>query len=250
MRPSFTKHNHSAFPDALRREAEGLALLRRRLEDSPLQVPEVFHVDDSRLEMTAIDPGSWCEDSWRRLGQGLAHLHHRRESGVGLPQDNYIGLNPQPNRDAGDWGAFFLEYRLAYQVSLVREGAVRREFSSVLERKGAGLVDYLNRHCVCPSLVHGDLWSGNVLCDSGGGVWLIDPAVYRGDREVDIAMTEMFGCFDAAFYRAYEAVLPLSSEYPTKKVIYNLYHYLNHYNLFGSGYLAGCRRGFAAVAAL
>ena len=253
----FTKHNRAGFADALRCESRGLARLEEALAGAPLHVPKVYAVDDHRLEMTAIVAAGWERTAWQALGEGLACLHRCPGPGFGLDEDNYIGLNPQKNRFGGArgpyaerWGPFFVACRLGYQVSLIADPAQRQAFDWILERHGDRLADYLDSHCDFPSLVHGDLWRGNALCDSQGRPWLIDPAGYFGDREVDLAMTEMFGGFEPAFYQAYEAALPLSSAYATKKIIYNLYHYLNHYNLFGAGYLAGCQRGFDTVAGL
>ena len=160
-----------------------------------------------------------------------------------------IGRSPQKNRLTDDWGAFFLRDRLGVQVGMVGDAHVRREFETVLERQGDKLAGFLNEHCEHPSLLHGDLWSGNVLFDSVGP-WLIDPAVYYGDREADIAMTELFGGFSSAFYRAYDRVYPRTDVYDTKRAIYNLYHTLDHYNLFGASYLSACRHNLDVVASL
>lgn len=159
---------------------------------------------------------------------------------------NYIGLSPQPNCWAESWGEFFVQNRLRYQVSRVRASGVRNRFEGILDQCDDTLIRWLNEHCDHPSLLHGDLWSGNVLFDREGP-WLIDPAIYCGDREADLAMTEMFGGFRAAFYRAYDRTFRRTSVYEQKRDIYNLYHYLNHYNLFGSSYQWGCERGFVAM---
>ncbi len=148
-----------------------------------------------------------------------------------------------------NWGEFFVNHRLFFQVDLIKEQTINKKFKLGLEKSKSRLIDYLNQNCQQPSLVHGDLWSGNVLFDKTA-VWLIDPAVYYADREVDVAMTEMFGGFSQNFYRAYNETYPLSPDYQQKKVIYNLYHYLNHYNLFGSGYLSACKRGFNLIESL
>jgi len=108
------------------------------------------------------------------------------------------------------------------------------------------LINFLNDHCEHASMVHGDLWSGNVLFDRDS-VWLIDPAIYYGDREVDLAMTEMFGGFTHEFYQFYNNTYPISNTYQQKKIIYNLYHYLNHFNLFGDRYLPACEQGFKTI---
>ncbi len=244
---TFVKHNTTPYPDILLREAQGIELLSQALAvNTHLKVPEIFHADTRTLEAEYI--GSIAPDAAHScdLGRGLAELHSIPRSYYGLDEDNYIGLNPQKNCRSDDWGSFFVDYRLGYQVSLIRDSRIRSEFAEVLGRKGESLAQYLSAHTDRPSLLHGDLWSGNVLYGRDG-VYLIDPAVYHGDREVDIAMTEMFGGFGREFYRAYDEHSPLSLEYPTKRIIYNLYHYLNHYNLFGSSYLDGVRRGFEVV---
>ncbi|MDX1599521.1 MAG: fructosamine kinase family protein [Marinobacter sp.] len=249
----YRKHNHSGYPDALIREAEGLELLRsglKALNPSPgIRVPEVFHVDDTELEMEAIQAGSASDATLAMLGEGLASLHRLPQPFYGLDCNNYIGLSPQINGRSEQWGQFFVKRRLGYQVQLIRNETLRQEFESVLDSSATALESWLNARCEHPSLLHGDLWGGNALFD-GRTPWLIDPAVYFGDREADVAMTEMFGGFGAAFYKAYDSVWPRSADYPLKRDIYNLYHYLNHYNLFGGSYLEGCRRGFEVVSAI
>ncbi|MGF2685713.1 fructosamine kinase family protein [Marinobacter sp. DUT-3] len=244
---TYRKHNHSGYPNALIREAEGLALLRSELlnanQAETICVPEVYYVDESVLEMEAIAAGSSSDDALAKLGEGLATLHRVVQPFYGLEADNYIGLSPQVNGRFRNWGYFFVNNRLGYQVALIRNAGVRREFQAILDSSASALESWLDARCEQPSLLHGDLWGGNALFE-GHTPWLIDPAVYFGDREADVAMTEMFGGFGAAFYAAYDSVWLRSKDYPLKKEIYNLYHYLNHYNLFGGSYLDGCRRGF------
>jgi fructosamine-3-kinase len=247
----FTKRNTLGFSDALEKEAEGLALLRKQLHNSAneyLLVPEVFSVSETCLELTLIPSCSAGSEHASKLARGLANLHEIKQNCYGCTQDNYIGLNPQINGESNNWGAFFFEKRLMFQVRLISDSSLKKTFLSALYSCKEGLIDFLNAHCTHPSLLHGDLWSGNVLFSMAGGeasVWLIDPAVYYGDREADIAMTRMFGGFDALFYKEYNVCLPLSLVYSEKEVIYNLYHYLNHYNLFGQGYLNACKSGFS-----
>lgn len=245
----FRKRNTTAYADALFCEAEGL----RRLSDGlkaagieTIRVPEVVGVDESTLEITAIEPARAGDEAFEALGEGLAALHRLPQSMYGWRRDNYIGLSPQPNRWAEYWGEFFVQERLRYQVSRIRASSVRNRFEDILDQCDDTLISWLNEHCDQPSLLHGDLWSGNVLFDSEGP-WLIDPAIYCGDREADLAMTEMFGGFGSAFYRAYDRAFPRTSVYEQKRDIYNLYHYLNHYNLFGSSYQCGCERGFLTM---
>ncbi|ERS82115.1 fructosamine kinase [Marinobacter sp. C1S70] len=246
------KTNTTGYADALICEAEGLESLRDGLQQAgveALRIPEVVEVSQHRLTLRRIDSAPPDDKCLTALGEGLARLHLLTRDQYGWSRDNYIGLAPQPNVLMDSWGQFFLEHRLKYQVSRISDAGVRARFESALETCGARLACWLDQHCEHPSLLHGDLWNGNVMFDRQGP-WLIDPAVYQGDREADLAMTEMFGGFGAAFYRAYDRVYPRTEVYATKREIYNLYHYLNHYNLFGGGYLDGCERGLSALAAL
>lgn len=252
MADTYIKRNTTVYSDALVCEAEGLEALATGLQAagaSVVQVPKVYQVDDTVLEMTAIRAARGSDQAWEALGEGLARLHRQPQKAYGWARDNYIGLAPQPNRWCDNWGEFFVRDRLGYQVSRVADADQRSRFGEVLARCGDTLMDWLNSVCDHPSQLHGDLWNGNVLFDARGP-WLIDPAVYCGDREADMAMTEMFGGFGAAFYRGYDRQFPRSSEYGIKREVYNLYHYLNHYNLFGGGYLAGCHDGFATIEAI
>lgn len=245
----FRKQNTTGYPDALICEAEGLQYLSDSLQSagvSRIRVPEVVRADEQVLELTRIQASAANERALEALGEGLAALHQREQNQYGWHRDNFIGLSPQPNRWASDWGDFFVQDRLGYQVSRISAASVRKKFETVLDDCGAALSEWLSRHCEHASLLHGDLWSGNVMFDQEGP-WLIDPAVYCGDREADLAMTEMFGGFGPAFYRAYDRIYPRSGVYEQKRHIYNLYHYLNHYNLFGGSYLWGCERGLVAV---
>ncbi|MDO6442208.1 fructosamine kinase family protein [Marinobacter sp. 2_MG-2023] len=245
----FIKPNSTGYADALVCEAKGLESLREVLRDqgiSCLRVPEVYSVSESELKVTAVDSCSASPTTLKMFGEGLARMHKARQPQYGWGWNNYIGLSPQPNRWSANWGEFFVRDRLGYQVSIIREPSVKAAFEDCLSTYQESLVDWLNEHCTHASLLHGDLWCGNVLFDAEDP-WLIDPAVYCGDREADLAMTEMFGGFGSAFYAAYDRLYPRSEVYVQKRDIYNLYHYLNHYNLFGSGYLDGCRRGFSLL---
>jgi fructosamine-3-kinase len=243
----FEKRNETEFKDALLKEVDGLKELSFALEfQDQLLVPKVYNVDEKTLHIEKINSTISSDKNSSLLGKMLAKMHKKVYKQYGYDQDNYIGLNPQKNRLSDNWGNFFVEYRLRYQLSLIKDSSVKKRFTKTLDQNQEKLEKFLNNHTKHPSILHGDLWSGNVLysCDK---VYLIDPAVYYGDREVDLAMTQMFGGFDKAFYDAYEEEYPLCVEYGRKKVIYNLYHYLNHYNLFGRGYLGGCEDGFELV---
>jgi fructosamine-3-kinase len=240
----FIKRNRSRYQDQLLREAHGLDALRRAAVGTGIDVPAVIHVDHETLVMPRIRSARGSADQWWRLGQGLAAIHAQAQPRFGFEEDNYIGLNPQPNTFNDSWGSFFLQQRLAFQVGLIADQPRRRRFSQRLQQKAVRIQEFLDSQPVTPSLVHGDLWNGNVLCGEDGRVWLIDPAAYYGDAEVDLAMSEMFGGFPPQFYAAYRACRPESATWSLKKGIYNLYHYLNHLNLFGDAYLGGCEAGF------
>lgn len=171
------------------------------------------------------------------LGEALARQHLMPVGGFGWPRHNFIGATPQFNTPATGWVAFFREQRLGFQLRLAAENGYR----GTLQESGLRLVAELPRffagHDPRPSLLHGDLWVGNwgVLPDGRPAVF--DPAVYRGDREADIAMTELFGGFDPEFYAAYRMHAPLDAGYAVRRNLYDLYHVLNHLNLFGDAYL-------------
>jgi fructosamine-3-kinase len=161
------------------------------------------------------------------LGRMLAESHKGAGPRFGWQRDNYIGSTRQANGWMDDWGRFWLERRLRPQVEAARAAGFEVEMPSL---------EILERHAPQPSLLHGDLWSGNVGFTPGGPA-VFDPAVYYGDREADLAMTELFGGFPPEFYDAYRKTLPLADGYERRKHLYNLYHLLNHLNLFGAGYL-------------
>lgn len=248
----FEKRNTTPFTDALLKEAQGLKELADALafsNNTLLRIPTLFDVDEHTLMIDSIAQGDPTPASMEQLGQGLAQLHKVRFAHYGYESDNYLGMSRQPNVLTENWGQFFADQRLTYQISQIRDRSTREDYASTLRAVRPQLVEFLNANCSQPSLVHGDFWAGNVLFD-GEDVWLIDPAIYYGDREVDIAMSEMFGGFLPEFYRAYDRVFPRSRSYAIKRDIYNLYHYLNHYNLFGPTYLDGCEVGMAALESL
>ena len=244
----FKKSNSSIFSDALFKEANALAYFQHKLisNNIAINVPQVYAVDEQTLVLEQIHHGGGSKAQWQHFGRALAQLHALQEKSYGWYENNYIGLNPQSNSITKDWGAFFIKQRLAYQISLIKAPDLQQQFRLSLTTIDNQLNAFLNQHCPYPSLLHGDLWSGNVLFDDKD-VWLIDPAIYCGDADADLAMTELFGGFPVIFYQAYYEVKPVSKQYPLKKVIYNLYHQLNHYNLFGGGYLSACEQGFVMI---
>jgi fructosamine-3-kinase len=173
-------------------------------------------------------------------------MHHHTGSEetatYGWPRDNFIGSTPQSNQSHRTWAGFYAEERLRPQLQLASSNGMVRELrdqgEKLTDRLAAFFVDYRP----APSLLHGDLWSGNAAQLADGTPVIFDPAVYRGDRETDIAMAELFGGFPESFYAAYRAAWPLDAGYETRKTLYNLYHILNHFNLFGSAYLGQARR--------
>jgi len=172
--------------------------------------------------------------SWEKMGQKLALMHQTQgNQRFGWNENNTIGSTPQINAWTDNWADFFAQHRIGYQLQLAQKrGGSFPERTEVL----LAVLKCLKDHYPQPSLVHGDLWSGNVGVTKDGEPVILDPATYYGDREVDIAMTELFGGFPAAFYRGYNEVFPLEEGYQQRKTLYNLYHILNHFNLFGGGY--------------
>ncbi len=188
----------------------------------------------SYLVMEWLNFGHGTVEAWKAMGQQLAALHHHGGSEFfGWDEDNTIGSTPQLNPWTADWATFFAEYRLGYQLQLAQR---RKEFfpcpEEIIQQAKEGLRERSPR----PALVHGDLWSGNVAVLTSGEPVILDPATYYGDPEVDLAMTELFGGFPAAFYQGYSEGSPLDAGYQSRKTLYNLYHILNHFNLFGGGY--------------
>lgn len=180
--------------------------------------------------------GHGAENSAALLGQQLAQMHQVTANQFGWMQDNTIGSTRQVNTQTDSWLDFWREYRLGFQLEL----AMRNGASRSLKVKGKQLLDELDKFFIDysprASLVHGDLWSGNFGYLKSGEPVIYDPAVYYGDRETDIAMTELFGGFPNEFYSAYNETWILDKGYQQRKTLYNLYHILNHYNLFGGGY--------------
>jgi protein-ribulosamine 3-kinase len=174
----------------------------------------------------------------RILGRQLADMHRIAQPYYGWAQDNFIGSTPQRNGPADDWCEFWRTQRLGFQLGL----AAQNGFGGRLQSDGDRLCDlvdaFFSSYRPQPALLHGDLWGGNHAVTESGEPVIFDPAGYYGDREADMAMTELFGGFGADFYAAYEEAYPLDAGYPVRKTLYNLYHILNHLNLFGGGYLS------------
>ena len=242
----FAKTNNAAALPVLAAEAEGLRALAP-LAEGELVVPAPLFcgLEQGRallvmewLELAPAGP----EERWRRLGAALARLHRRSgaegQAQFGWSHDTFIGAGVQVNGWDADWGRFFAERRLRPQLKWLQErnrtlaARLAAPIGQLLMRVPA----WLNRHGARPSLVHGDLWSGNASLLAGNRAALFDPAVHWGDREVDLAMARLFGDFPEAFFQGYGAEWPLPPGHGQRAQLYNLYHLLNHANLFGGGY--------------
>lgn len=219
-------------------EAAGLSeLATTNTIKTPTPVAYGKTTEHAFLVLEYIEFGSSNKSSAQLFGQQLALLHQQPQSCFGWHRNNTIGSTPQSNNCNTDWIEFWLNQRLQIQLSLAKQN----DYSGKLQSLGFELCQHLpaffdNYHPV-PSLVHGDLWGGNAATDKHGNPVIFDPACYYADREVDLAMTELFGGFSQDFYAAYQEAYPIDPGYKTRKTLYNLYHILNHLNLFGSGYL-------------
>ena len=223
-------------------EAEALGL-REMSDTKTIRVPKPIcwgTADGScYIVMEYLPLGNSSRDSWYQMGQDLAAMHQvTSDRGFGWQRDNTIGDTPQKNPWTPDWVEFFVEHRLRYQFQLAnRRGNLRCQ-----EELMAAVPSLLAGHTPEPSLVHGDLWSGNASVTADGTPVILDPATYYGDREVDIAMSELFGRFPQPFYDGYNDTYALEQGYETRKILYNLYHIINHFNLFGGGYSSQAQR--------
>jgi protein-ribulosamine 3-kinase len=243
----FVKADASAPDDLFEREAEGLAALAAagaiRVPRDPLPGRAGSTLF---LVMEAIPTGRPGAGFWEDFGRRFAALHRATARGpeagecrFGFDHDNYLGGTPQPNGWSGDWPDFFRRRRLLHQLDLAEQ---RGHATPELRRLGDRLADRLDDLLALPDepgcLLHGDLWSGNYLAGDTGAPVLVDPAAYHGHREADLAMTSLFGGFDPRFYAAYEEAWPLPPGTAERQDVYQLYHLLNHLNLFGGGYLS------------
>jgi len=219
-------------------EAEGL---RELAATGTVRVPEVVDVGvasgSAFIEMERLELAPPDGDCASLFGRQLADLHRVTAREFGWTRDNTIGLTPQLNPRTADWVEFLVEHRLRFQLELARKNGHDGELQRLGERVLAGVPELFREYSPSPSLLHGDLWSGNWAKADGAPV-TFDPAVYYGDREADLAMTRLFGGFPQAFYEAYEKAWPLAPGHEQRNTLYQLYHMLNHLNLFGSGYRA------------
>ncbi|BCO32527.1 fructosamine kinase family protein [Thiohalobacter sp. COW1] len=233
----FVKTNRAGLADMFEAEAEGLnEIVASNTVRAPAPVCWGVAGGHCYLVMEYLEFGRGSGAAGR-LGEQLARMHRTTREAFGWHRDNTIGSTPQINTPQdSDWIAFWRDRRLGFQLELAgREGhggELQRLGAQLMGRFPALFVDYTP----VPSLLHGDLWGGNHAVLESGEPVIFDPAVYYGDREADLAMTELFGGFGRDFYAAYEDAWPLDAGYPVRKQLYNLYHVLNHLNLFGGGY--------------
>jgi fructosamine-3-kinase len=241
-RPLFVKVAQRVALSDFEAEAAGLAELGRA---GALRVPQVFacgYTEDAAfLALEWLGTGAAGELCERRLGEQLAALHAVTAQRFGWSRNNTIGRTAQTNSWTDDWAEFFRERRLRPQLRLAEQNGYGELLAARGERLLATLPALLSGHRPAASLLHGDLWGGNWLATPDGEPVVFDPAVYYGDRETDLAMTRLFGGFGAAFYAAYQHTAPLTPGAPQRAELYNLYHVLNHANLFGGGYVRQAR---------
>lgn len=233
----FIKFNEKSRLEMFEAEADGLQEMRAA---KAIRVPRAVCVGiekgQSYLVLENLSLASVGEGSAKQLGEQIAALHKKTSNQYGWLRDNTIGATKQANRYTDDWISFWREQRLGFQLEQAKEKGASRSLIIKGEKLLTNLDAFFYGYTPDASLLHGDLWSGNYGFLESGEPVIFDPAVYYGDRETDMAMTELFGGFPAEFYSAYNKAWPLHEGYQRRKTLYNLYHILNHYNLFGGGY--------------
>jgi fructosamine-3-kinase len=243
-RSVFVKTNREADPTMFPAEARGLAWLAG---PRVLRVPAVLAVDPRFLVLEHIASAPRRPDFDERLGRGLAALHRSGAPGFGLDHDNFIGRLPQDNRPLPTWADFYRGRRLEPQLRMATEAgraspAMRRDCQRLFS-----MLESLVGPAEPPAQLHGDLWGGNIIADQEGAPCLIDPAVYGGHREVDLAMMRLFGGFGPRVFAAYDEAYPLSPGHQERVPLYQLYFLLVHVNLFGGSYVAAVERALSSL---
>jgi fructosamine-3-kinase len=230
----FVKLNDAARLSMFEAEAEGLKEIAQS-HSVRVPLPVCFGTVDGSayLVLEHLELQGAGGRHLEQLGRGLAQMHRATQKHFGWHRNNTIGSTPQVNTPGTDWVEFWREHRLGFQLELAIQNG--RNLMQKGERLMENLEEFFRSYQPTPSLLHGDLWGGNVGA-AGERPVIFDPAVYYGDREADLAMTELFGGFSARFYQAYQETWPLDPGYKLRKTLYNLYHVLNHFNLFGGGY--------------
>ncbi len=230
----FLKTNQNSPANMFACEAAGLKALR--VEDGPT-IPKTYLYGATYLLMQDLSSTVKSRDYWQNFGRKLARMHLHTSPIFGFKHNNFIGNTEQQNTWTQNGFNFFAEQRLLFQISLAQSrGLVSQHEVHQIEHLINRLSDLIPNQPA--SLLHGDLWSGNVISDFNGNPAIIDPAAHYGWAEAELAMTSLFGSFPPNFYRAYQEIRPLSPGYQARFPIYNLYHLINHINLFGGGYLS------------
>ena len=244
----FIKINNKDYLENYQAEAYSLKQLNTLANIASPKVTTLgTSLDKSFLVLDYIDFSKAKPILWYQLGQQLAQMHYETRHGqFGWQHDNYIGSTIQPNQWSSNWTTFFADQRIAWQLQLLSERSI---VLGNIEHIAQVCHDALLHHQVTPCLVHGDLWQGNTGF-SGEQAMIFDPACYYGDREVDIAMTELFGHFPDDFYHGYQAEYPLDDGYGQRKLVYNFYHILNHANIFGGIYIDQAKAALSRIMSL
>jgi len=245
----FAKTNDARFADSFAAEADGLAALGAAGVCVPQVVEHGISGTAAYLILEYLSLRDGASPDYRELGRMLARLHTRCGTRFGWDRDNYIGPTAQRNTSHEAWAEFWRRERLAPQLELAATNGYVGRIQSLGERLRDAVAPLLADHAPHPSLLHGDLWRGNAGFLADGTPVIFDPAVYYGDSEADLAMTELFGGFPADFYAGYRELRPIDEGYAMRRVLYNLYHVLNHLNLFGEGYRAQAERMMAQLLA-
>jgi protein-ribulosamine 3-kinase len=234
----FIKLNQPHLLSMFQAEAAGLKEL---IHSQTVRVPQVIACDRTEdyayLILEYLKLKSTTAVSENLFAQQLARLHQQHQAFYGWHQENTIGITPQINQRTNSWLSFWQQQRLIPQLKRAANSGYLGKLQRQGEKLCAELKVFLDNDTLHPSLLHGDLWSGNVAANALNQPVIFDPACYYGDREADIAMTELFGGFSRNFYAAYQEIYPLDSGYSVRKTLYNLYHVLNHLNIFGGSYL-------------
>lgn len=221
-----------------KKEANGLNELGKA---NAIRVPEVILCGDDFILMEFIEEGIRSKTFFKDFGSNFARLHQFKGEHFGFYEDNFIGSTMQKNipeeKEKQSWTEFYFRKRILFQYKLAeKNGYAAEELRAGIKKLENKIEEILKGSDEPPALLHGDLWSGNYISDEKGSACLIDPAVYYGHREADLAMTKLFGGFTQEFYRSYNEYFPLKPGHEYRENIYKLYHVLNHLNLFGTGY--------------
>jgi fructosamine-3-kinase len=238
----FAKTNDARFAETFAAEADGLVALGGAGIRVPRPVTQGEADGKAFLVLEYLALGRGTDTAFRELGRRLARLHAHHGSEFGWHRDNFIGLTAQSNTPRAAWTGFWQTERLAPQLALAARNGHGGELQSLGKQLIDAVPDLLAGRAPAPSLLHGDLWDGNAGFVRDGTPVVFDPAVYYGDPEADLAMTELFGGFPQSFYDGYRELRATDQGYRQRRELYNLYHVLNHLNLFGGAYLAQAER--------